>query len=333
MFEENVYYKVKKNREGIALILFTAKLSTKHREKLAETFPEQEIVYSKSEDETIKYLPEAEIIVTYGSDLTEDLLRNATSLKWIMVISAGVEELPFQLLKEKNVLVTNAKGIHKVQMAEYAISMLLQVYRQGKTIMEREKEQNWDPTVKVNEISSKTIVIVGTGAIGQEVARLAKAFRMKTIGISRSGKAVDFFDENHAFDNLNQVLPQADFLVSVLPSTGETKEFFRDEHFRAMPEHAVFLNMGRGDAVKSEVILKAIQTGEIAHAVLDVFEEEPLPEGHPLWTEENITVTPHISGKSPYYVARAMEIFTENLKNHLEEKDNYINKVNLSRGY
>ncbi|WP_087975120.1 D-2-hydroxyacid dehydrogenase [Oceanobacillus rekensis] len=315
------------------MILFTAKLSNKHKDELKGTFTEQKIVYSKSEDETIKYLPEAEVIVTYGSDLTEDLLNNAASLKWIMVLSAGVDELPFQLLEEKNVVVTNARGIHKVQMAEYAISMLLEVYRQGKRIMEREKEQNWDPTVKVNEISNKTIIIAGTGAIGQEVARLAKAFRMKTIGISRSGKTVEFFDENHTNDELNQVLPQADFLVSVLPSTEETKEFFTDEHFQAMPEHGVFLNMGRGDAVTSDVILKAIQHGEIAHAVLDVFEEEPLPKGHPFWAEENITVTPHISGKSPHYVTRAMGIFRKNLINHIEQKDDYINKVNLSRGY
>ncbi|MGJ9460195.1 D-2-hydroxyacid dehydrogenase [Oceanobacillus sp. CF4.6] len=315
------------------MILFTAKVSRKHKDKLEATFQSLEFVYSESKEETYNHITEAEVLVTYGSDLTEELLKNAASLKWVMVLSAGVDDLPCQFLEEKGIVVTNARGIHKVQMAEYAISMLLQVYRQEKFLMKNETEKKWDKSIKVNEITGKTIVIAGTGAIGQEVARLAKAFRMETIGISRSGKKVEFFDENHTNDKLKKVLVQADFIVSVLPSTEETKDFFKEEHFHSMPEHSVFLNMGRGDAVKTGTILEAVQHGDIAHAVLDVFEEEPLPEDHPFWSEENITITPHISGLSPDYVKRAMEIFTANLENYMEQKDNYINKINLSRGY
>ncbi|WP_249872743.1 D-2-hydroxyacid dehydrogenase [Oceanobacillus saliphilus] len=315
------------------MILFPAKISSRHREKLREAFPEQKIVFSDNQDETLTYLPEAEIYVTYGNDINETLISKAENLKWIMVLSAGVDELPFQMLEEKGIMVTNVRGIHKVQMAEYAISMLLQVYRNEKVLFQNENDEKWDKSVRINEITGKTIVIAGTGAIGQEVARLAKAFRMKTIGISRSGKKVDYFDENHTNEDLTEVLPQADFLVSVLPSTKETKHFYIDEHFKAMPNHGVFLNMGRGDAVKSETILKAVETGEIAHAVLDVFEEEPLPANHPFWNEANITITPHLSGLSPHYVTRAMEIFTMNLEKYLERKDDFMNKINLSRGY
>ncbi|MFC4025751.1 D-2-hydroxyacid dehydrogenase [Oceanobacillus longus] len=315
------------------MILFTAKVSRKHKDKLEANFHSLTFVYSESKEETVKHITEAEVLVTYGSDLTEELLKNAASLKWVMVLSAGVDDLPCQFLEEKGIVVTNARGIHKVQMAEYAISMLLQVYRQGKFLMKNETDKKWDKSIKVNEITGKTIVIAGTGAIGQEVARIAKAFRMETIGISRSGKKVEFFDENHTNDKLKKVLTQADFLVSVLPSTEETKDFFKEEHFHSMPEHGVFLNMGRGDAVKTATILKAVQNGDIAHVVLDVFEEEPLPEDHPFWSEDKITITPHISGLSPDYVKRAMEIFTANLENYMEKKDNYINKINLSRGY
>src|SRR5699024_4560590 len=108
------------------------------------------------------------------------------------------------------------------------------------------------------------------------------------IGVSRSGRAVKYFDENVTTDKMKSHLPNADFVVSVLPSTNETKNLYTMDFFQAMKESAVFLNMGRGDVVESDVIIKAIQEKEIMHAVLDVFETEPLPEDHPLWDEENV---------------------------------------------
>src|SRR5690625_3003903 len=105
-----------------------------------------------------------------------------------MVLSAGIDQLPSHIIQEKNIMVTNARGIHKIPMAEYAISMLLQVYRKEKTLIQREKEQIWERSVTIQEITGRTMLILGTGSIGQEVARLAKAFQMTTYGISRSGK-------------------------------------------------------------------------------------------------------------------------------------------------
>lgn len=315
------------------MILFTAKISSKHQEKLTAKYPNQNFIFSDNQAEIEQYISEAVIIVTFGSGLTADLIKRAGQLEWIMVLSAGLENLPLKEIEEKEILVTNTRGIHKIPMAEYAISMLLQVYRQGKVIMKNEQEHTWDKSVRMKEITDKTILIAGTGAIGQEVARLAKAFNMRTIGISRSGKPVDFFDENYAQDDIGQLLPKADFVVSVLPSTNETKGFFTYEHFQQLPAHAVFLNMGRGNVVPSEVLLKAILNKEIAHAVLDVFEEEPLPEDHAFWHEENITITPHISGVSPVYMVRALEIFEPNLDTFLSGKGTYINEIDPARGY
>src|SRR5699024_4101841 len=134
-------------------------------------------------------------LVTYGADVNENLIQEEKNLKWIACLSAGVDKFPLKAIKDKGITLTNVRGIHKIQMAEYAISMLLQVYRNGKTIIENEKNGVWDNSIKVQEITGQTIVILGTGAIGGETARLAKAFRMKTIGVSRSGKEVEHFDE------------------------------------------------------------------------------------------------------------------------------------------
>ena len=132
---------------------------------------------------------------------------------------------------------------------------------------------------------------------------------------------------------MKEVLPQADFVVSVLPSTTATRGFFRDEHFQQMKNSAVFLNIGRGDAVSSETVLKALDEGEVSHAVLDVLEQEPLPPDSPLWSHEKVTITPHVSGHSPHYLPRAVAIFEENLKKYLAGETGYVNQIDLDRRY
>jgi len=315
------------------MILFSARMSEHHQKRLLKNNPEQEYVFANGIADAVQYLDQAEILVAYGSHLSEEVIERASNVKWIMALSAGMEVMPFEKVREKGIIVTNVRGIHKTQMSEYAISMLLQVYRNEKKIIENEKNHIWDKSVKVNEISGRTMLIAGAGAIGQELARMAKAFQMKTIGISRSGSRHDHFDENYTNEEIIQVLPEADFVVSVLPSTEETREFFTDEHFQAMASNAVFLNMGRGDAVRNDVIFHAIRNGEIAHAVLDVLEEEPLPDNHKFWDEERITVTPHISGMSPAYLPRSLDIFEENLKIYLSGSTDFINKLDLGKGY
>ncbi|WP_026908268.1 D-2-hydroxyacid dehydrogenase [Paucisalibacillus globulus] len=315
------------------VILFSVKISEKHQEALLNKYPHEDFIFKDGMTEAEKYLEQASVFVTYGDDLDDNKLRRATNLKWIMVLSAGVDQLPFKQIEDRGILVTNSKGIHKTQMAEYTLSMMLQMYRQEKLLMENEKAASWDKRVRMKEISGQTIMVLGTGAIGQEVARLAKAFRMKTIGISRSGRVVDYFDEVLTIEQINSKLPETDFIVSILPSTKETRYLLTEEHFNLMKNSAIFINIGRGDVVKSETILKAIRDEEIAYAVLDVFEQEPLPEDHPFWKETNITVTPHISGQSPNYISRALAIFQDNLDNFQQGKSTYINKVNPSRGY
>lgn len=315
-------------------ILVLGNLANDLQQKLIGDFPAIEFTFTEDRAEAKKYAPTADVLATYGGQLDREIIEKADNLKWIMVLSAGVDPLPADLIVERNILVTNVRGIHKISMAEYAISMLLQVYRQEKQQIKLEENKAWDKkSIKLNEITGKTMLVLGTGAIGQEVARLAKAFRMTTYGVSRSGMDVEYFDQCYKISELEPLLPKVDFVISVLPSTKETKGMITYDHFKLMQNHAVFLNMGRGDLVASEDIIKAVRNDEIAHAVLDVFEEEPLPKDHPLWTEENVTVTPHISGSSPYYQQRAIEIFHHNLNVYLNGKGNYINKIDISRGY
>ncbi len=301
--------------------------------RLKENFKEVEFLFCHGIEEAEHYLKEADVFITYGEDLNPERIKQARQLKWIMVLSAGLDKMPFQEIQQRGILVTNVRGIHSEPMAEYAISMLLQVSRNAKAYAELEKNHEWNRRMVNQEISGRTMVVLGTGAIAQGVARLAQAFRMKTIGVSKSGNPKPHFDETYKVEELHQVLDQGEFVVAVLPSTKETQYLLDLDHFKAMPDHSIFLNMGRGDLVQSDVILQAVQNSYIAHAVLDVFEEEPLPEDHPFWEEESVTITPHTSGQSPGYVPRGFDIFEENLHTFLNDEGEMKNKIDPKRGY
>jgi phosphoglycerate dehydrogenase-like enzyme len=309
-------------------------LPTKEIEnQLKIEFPNENFHFYKGMKNILHLLPEADVLITYGEDLTPELIQQANHLKWIMVMSAGMEKMPFKAIKNKGILVTNVRGIHKIPMGEYVISMMLQVSRQAKVLFNNEKNRIWDRKVRVNELHGKTIGILGVGAIGGEIARLAKAFHMRTLGVNRSGRDVEYVDKVYTTDQIDIVLRESDYIVSVLPSTPETKYLLKEEHFDLMKNTAVFINIGRGDVVKEEVLIQALKESKISHAVLDVFEQEPLPSDHIFWQMENVTVTPHLSGITKNYLPRAFEIFIHNLHIFKQGQGDYLNVVNLDRGY
>ncbi|MEQ6378539.1 D-2-hydroxyacid dehydrogenase [Bacillaceae bacterium S4-13-56] len=315
-------------------ILCTARVQSEIKQRMMEKYPEHHFSFVYGMKEGKEMLPHVEILLTYGEDLNDDLIEEAKKLKWIMVLSAGMDKMPFEAIAKRDILVTNCRGIHGIPMAEYAIWKLLDVYKNGKVLMKHQKEEVWDRKVPMQEITGRKMVLAGTGAIAQELARLAKAFRMTTIGVSRSGTSKSSFDQVITPEKMDEHLGEADFLVSVLPSTKETVHFFKKEHFEKLPQHAVFLNMGRGDVVDERVLMDILREEKIAHAVLDVFEQEPLPEGHPFWQMENVTVTPHLSGITPQYLPRAFEIFEKNLKHFMgNDFSALINPIDPKRGY
>ncbi|UOR13318.1 D-2-hydroxyacid dehydrogenase [Halobacillus amylolyticus] len=303
------------------------------KERLIKKFGEVEFYFCHGMKEGRQHIKEADVLITFGEDVTPELLDEAAGLKWIMVLSAGMDRMPFKDIARRNILVTNVRGIHAIPMAEYAISMILQVSRQAKALVQAEQDHQWNRSTPMREINGQTMVLLGTGAIAQETARLAQAFRMKTIGVSKSGSIKPHFDETYSVDRMEEALSQSDVVVAVLPSTKETNYLLKEEHFQLIPSHAIFLNMGRGDLVASHTILQAVNENQISHAVLDVFEEEPLPENHPFWDEEKVTVTPHLSGITPQYLPRGFEIFERNLHAFLNKREEMDNLIDPKRGY
>ncbi|GEL78168.1 D-2-hydroxyacid dehydrogenase [Tenuibacillus multivorans] len=314
-------------------VLVTLKMKEELRHQLKEKYPSLTFQFKYPITEAEPYMPKADIIITYGEDLTNEHINQAENLKWIMVMSAGLDQMPFEKIIEKNILVTNARGIHTIQMSEYVIAMLLQVYRNLPTSKEYQKQHVWNRKVKIEEITGKTMLILGTGAIGQETARLAKAFNMETIGVSRTGELKAYFDTCYKNEELMDLLPKADFVINVLPATPDTEKMITKEHFIKMKGDAVFLNMGRGITVVEEDMIDALKNHQIRHAILDVFEQEPLDENSPLWDLENVTITPHNSSITSNYMPRALNIFEQNLDQFLKGEKPELNVIDPKRGY
>lgn len=279
-----------------------------------EKFPDDTFVFAKGIENLESHVEDAEVFITYADDVTEDWIDRAKSLRWIMVMSAGLDRIPFDLIEKRGILVTNVRGIHAKPMAEYALMYFLDHIKNRAFFEQQQKNQVWDRTVKPTECCDQTLCVVGAGAIGSELARLAKLLGVRTVGVNTSGQMRPHFDEMYAISGLTTAVQNADFVASVLPSTNDTKHVFDDSVWGVMKETAGFLNMGRGSAVEEDSLLNALRESKLAHAYLDVFETEPLPEDHPFWTEQTITITPHISGTSKHYLPRAFEIFSRNME-------------------
>ncbi|ADL08514.1 D-2-hydroxyacid dehydrogenase [Thermosediminibacter oceani] len=313
-------------------ILFGAKVSEKHLIKTREVAPDWNIVISENPEEKIKEIKDAEVYVDWGFNFERQLVEAAERLKWIQSLSAGVERLPFDLVKEKGIIVTNTSGIHKVPISELVFGYMLMFARGLNRFYEQQKNKIWNKKVNTTELFEKTLGIVGTGNIGSEIARLGKAFGMKVIGLRRSGRIKGDYDEMYGSSSLKELLSKSDFVVCAVPLTVETRHLFREEHFRAMKPTAYFINIARGAVVDESALIKALKEGWIAGAALDVFEEEPLPPESPLWGMPNVIITPHIAGSSDRYMERAMKVVNENLERYLKN-ERLINVVDLDRGY
>lgn len=311
-------------------VLFTFPIKEQFRNELYEKFRKVTFDFSGTIEGAEEKDPD--ILVTYGSDLNKEVLDQLTQLKWVMVASAGVDQLPLQELGQRDILVTNVSGIHKTPMAETVLAHILSLKRALPQLREQQKQKVWEK-VRSGELRGTTALILGPGSIGGEIGRLLQAFGVRTIGCSRSGSTHDGMHEDISFDCITDHLGEADYVISVLPSTPETRWILNEDHFRQMKDTAVFMNFGRGDLVKSQVIIDSLQNKEIGHAVLDVFEQEPLPENSPLWSLPNCTVSPHVSALSAKYIERALEVFEGNLRNWLEDTGDYKNIIEPDRGY
>jgi phosphoglycerate dehydrogenase-like enzyme len=259
-----------------------------------------------------------------SADALAGLLAGAhPGLRWIHATSAGAGELVRHAGLDGGVLdrvvVTTSSGVHAVPLAEFAVLGLLAVAKDLPGQAAAQRARSW-PTVRrpLRELRGQTLVLVGLGEIGREVARLGKALGMRTVGMRRSqGAPPPFTDEVHGADRLPELAGRADAMVVSLPLTGETAGLLDRATIQRLPPACIFVNVGRGGVVDEAALVDALRERRIAGAVLDVFETEPLPPGSPLWTLPNVLVSPHAAALSEHENERIVELFVANLRRFL----------------
>jgi phosphoglycerate dehydrogenase-like enzyme len=274
-------------------------------------------------------LREAEILVVAHVD-GRDLRARAPHLKWIQSTSAGVETLV--PLLPPDVVLTNASGVHIPKGGEYAMTALLMLNHGVPHFVTCQRERRWDP-IFMTPIAGRTVVIVGVGRIGGEVARLARRFGMKILGVRRSGRPHRWVHRMFTTKGLRTALRQADFVVVTTPLTPDTRGLIGAKELDSLPAHAGLVNLGRGAVVDYDALSAKLRTKELSGAVLDVFHEEPLPPESPMWNTPNVIMSPHCAvddGRD--YVSRCLDIFWDNLRRYLAGRP-LRNVVDRSQGY
>ena len=279
---------------------------------------------------------EAEVLLlgAVPSSVLDHVVSRAPRLRWIHSASAGVDRIATPAVRERALTVTNARGVFSRPIAEYVVMMSLAIARRLPQLLELQRERTWQP-LRGRELSELTIGIVGYGSIGYEVARLLRPFGCRIVATRRrpdrgAGEGVDV--ELFGLDRLNEVLATSDIVVVAAPLTDETAGLIGAEQLGQMREDGWLINIARGRLLDELALRRALEAGWIGGAVLDVFNEEPLPADSPLYRTPNLVITPHTSWASDRVVERSVDLFVDNLRRDAAGEP-LRNLVDLDAGY
>jgi len=299
--------------------------------RLKESYPQLSLTCVDEADYTISQMEKAEIIV--GFPRVEDLPK-AKNLKWLQAASAGVlQYVDTELYTNKDILVTTASGTYGRQIGDHVIGMIIAFNHQFLTYHNQMKTQTWKRYFPTSDIWDSTILIIGFGDIGQNVARLAKGHQMKVVAVKRTpAEKPASVDELLTINQLDKALPTADYVVVCTASTPETENLMDARRIGLMKQGSYIINVARGSLVDQDAVIEALEQGRLAGAGFDATEPEPLPPENKLWSLPNVLITPHASGLSPSDPSKVFSIFADNLQHYLGDK-NMINAVDFSRKY
>ncbi|MDE3260246.1 MAG: D-2-hydroxyacid dehydrogenase [Gemmatimonadota bacterium] len=270
----------------------------------------------------------------YYGRMTPALLAAGNKLRWIQATSAGLDGYYFPELRDSDVTVTNLRGIYSDVIAEHVFALLLSMARGIPAYFRSQQEGRWEnKDVPVIHVAGTTLGVLGLGGIGLAVAERGHAFGMRVLALDPAPKGrPDYVERIYGVHELHEMLGEVDFFVICVPHTGETDRMIDAAALKAMKPSAIFINIGRGKVVDLAALTRALGNGEIAGAGLDVFEEEPLPEGHPLWAMENVMITPHVAAISDRIEDRRIGVILENIR-RFRDGEPLLNVVDNKRGY
>lgn len=288
--------------------------STECAAALEEQLPEYDIRMAQTSTERTELIADASVVV--GLHVDADLIGQANELQYFAAASAGISHLPMDVFNDDGVAVTNAAGVHVPNVPEHVLGCMLTVARRLDEGWRRQNESRWQHYQAFGELGGSTVTVVGLGPIGQGIVERLEPFGVETIGVRYTPEKGGPTDEVIGFDeaDFHEALVRTDYLVLACPLTDTTRGLIDDAEFDVLPTDAVIINIARGPVIDTDALLGAIRGNKIHKAALDVTDPEPLPDDHPLWNQEDVLITPHVSGHTWEYWTRVADIVAENVR-------------------
>jgi phosphoglycerate dehydrogenase-like enzyme len=306
-------------------------------ERLREDFPQLEVVHLPNYDHVMEEIAEADIAISWS--LRGEQIQAAKRLRWIHSTAAAVHQMMTPELRATDIIVTNARDVHGPVVAEHAIALAFALAKRLPQSVRYQQQKHWaqddlwDARPRPRELHGATMTIVGLGAIGAPLARLAKSLGMRVIGVrEHPERGSEFADAVYGFERLDQALAMGDFVVLAVPVTPKTRHLMNGERLAHLKPDAYLINVGRGVLIDEAALVHALRAKALGGAALDVATEEPLPPEALLWELENVFITPHIAGLTEKMWERHYEHYTKNLRRFVAG-DTLLWVVDKERGY
>ena len=295
--------------------------------------PTVEIVGARTAAEFKAAVVDADVILGIDRDCAPDILPLAKKVRWMQTTSAGNEGcLALPRVQSGEAVITNMQRVAGPLVSDHAMALLLALARRMPTVVKQQQAKEWKSYLNIG-LTDKTLLVVGLGGIGTEIAKRAAAFDMRVIATRNTGKdGPSFVSYVGTADELPKLIAEADFVINVTPLTPATTGLFNKEMFARMKPSALFVNVGRGKSVVTDDLVAALKKGQLAGAALDVTDPEPLPKDHPLWNEPNVILTPHMAMNMEERLDNSWQVTRENLRRYVAG-EKMLSVVDIKRGY
>jgi D-2-hydroxyacid dehydrogenase (NADP+) len=286
-----------------------------YRKALTEALPQCRFLAASEPGEALARAPEATILIAKAQDISAELVAAMPRLRWIQALTTGVD--PIVALKlPPAIVITSARGIHGPQMSELTLLLMMALSRDFPRMLTNQRNTRWERWGQ-RLLQGKTLVIIGVGAISEALAARCQPFGLRVIGITNR-TAVENFDEVHPPSRLRDAAGRADFLVVLVPYSPATHHLIDASVLAAMKPTAYLINVARGSVIDETALIDALRSHRIAGAGLDVFTNEPLPGSSPLWSLDNVIITPHVGGMSDIYAEQILPLLMHNVRAYIE---------------
>jgi phosphoglycerate dehydrogenase-like enzyme len=319
-------------------ILVLANPAEPQLRQLARLPEETSIAVGQTAEAFERAAPDATVIFSWG--FSRDLLRRvfltSPRIRWVHTRSAGIDTMLFPELVASPVVLTNGSGVFSDSLAEWVLGAILYFAKDLRRLVRSQMEGRWEPFEGVGEIAGRTLGIVGYGDIGRAVASRARALGMRVLGMTRRGpllyNADPLVSQVFGPNDRIRMIEQSDYIVVAAPLTPETRGMIGEAEFAAMKSDAVIINIGRGPVIQEPAMVRALSERRIKGAALDVFDCEPLPQGHPLYNLDNVLLSPHCADHTATWTENAMRFFLSNYE-RFQKGEPLLNVVDKSNGY